>query len=58
MELPETYVLLAYYKTLTPYVMLSNFPLLVVFLLYRKKFNDIEYNPFSLGGGHIFNIVG
>jgi hypothetical protein len=37
MELPETLGLLGYYKTLTPYFMLSNFPLLVDLRIYGKK---------------------
>jgi hypothetical protein len=47
MELPETYVILGCYITLTPSIMLSNFPLLVVLLCYGTKYNNIEWNPFS-----------
>jgi hypothetical protein len=41
MELP------GYCGILTPYVMLSNFPLPVVLLYYGTKYNNIEWNPFS-----------
>jgi hypothetical protein len=47
MELPETYGMLGYYKTLTPSVILFNFPLSVVLLCYGIKYNNIEWNPFS-----------
>jgi hypothetical protein len=47
MELPETCGMLGYYKTLTPSVMLSNFPLPFVLLYYGTKYNNIEWNPFS-----------
>jgi hypothetical protein len=47
MELPETCGLLGCYRTLTPSIMLSNFPLPVVLLCYGTKYNNIEWNPFS-----------
>jgi hypothetical protein len=47
MELPKTRGLLSFYKTLNPYIMLNNFPLQVVLLCYGKKYNNIEWNPFS-----------
>jgi hypothetical protein len=47
MELPETFGMLGYYKTLTPYVMLFNFPFPVVLLCYGTKYNKDEWNPFS-----------
>jgi hypothetical protein len=47
MEFSETCGILGYYITLTPFVMLSNFPLVVVLLYYGEKCNNIEWNPFS-----------
>jgi hypothetical protein len=47
MELRETCFLLGCYKILTPYVMLPNFPIPVVLFCYGKKYNNIEWNPFS-----------
>ena len=47
MELLETYGLLGFYRTSTPSIMFSNFPLSVVMLFYGKKYNNIEWNPFS-----------
>ena len=56
MELPESSGLLGYYRTLTLSVMLSNFPLLIVFLCYGTKYNNIEWTP-SPSNGRIFNIA-
>jgi hypothetical protein len=47
MELLETYGLLGYYGELTPFVMLSNLPVLFVLLYYGTKYNNIEWNPMS-----------
>jgi hypothetical protein len=47
MELPETCGMFDCYKTLTSYVMLSNFPLSFFQLCYGTKYNNIEWNPFS-----------
>jgi hypothetical protein len=47
MELPNTCVLLDCYKTLTPSIMLSNFPLPVALLSYVTQYNSKEWNPFS-----------
>jgi hypothetical protein len=47
MKLPNTYGMLGYYKTLTPYVVIYNFPLPVVLLYYGTKYNNKEWNPFS-----------
>jgi hypothetical protein len=46
MELLETCDLLGCYKTLTPYFILSNFPLPIVLVFYGTKYNNIEWNPF------------
>jgi hypothetical protein len=42
MELLETCGPLGCYRTLTPYVMLSNLPLPFVLLCYGTKYNSIE----------------
>jgi hypothetical protein len=44
MDLPETFGLLGCYKTLTPFVMLFNLPLLVVLFFYGTKYNNVEWN--------------
>jgi hypothetical protein len=46
-ELIETCGILGFYRKLTPSTILYNFPLLVVFLQYGIKYNNIEWNTFS-----------
>jgi len=48
MELPETCGMLGCYIELTPYVKLSNFPLLVLLLCYGTKYNSIRIEPLLL----------
>jgi hypothetical protein len=47
MDLLETCGLLGYYRTSTPTIILSKFPLPTFLLLYGTKYNSIEWNPLS-----------
>jgi hypothetical protein len=56
MELPDTCGMLGYYITLTPSIMLSNFPLPIFLIYYGKNTITSNATP-SPPSGLVFNIA-